>query len=102
MQRCGDLPLLANRALVGHRCCRGARQVSLVLINRERWVVLGTAVCKTIWGGRVCRYPGLSNLFKKLQKRHQIFGANRGLSSAETASRVGEGSALLKQGVARP
>ena len=36
MQRGRDLSLLANRALVGHRCRRGARRVSLALINRDR------------------------------------------------------------------
>lgn len=54
MQRGGDLSLLANRALVGHRCGRGARQVSPALINRERLVGFADGSLQGLSGEDVC------------------------------------------------
>lgn len=61
MQRGGDLPLLANRVLVGHRCRRGARPVSLALINRDRWAGSRAGSLQDYLARRVCRYSGLSS-----------------------------------------
>lgn len=113
MQRGGDLPLLANRALVGHRCRCGARQVSLALINRQRWLgfrngslqdslerkyVLKLWSVKPIVRDTVEKFVvPICYLVASAESYRggiECLGLAEGLSSSEIGNRVGKGSAL--------